>query len=106
MRSTTALLSAWFAVLFLFAACSDSAPTDAEPFDTLKACYDEHHNVESLTVQKAIVVCCLDHPIAGVHPSCQNTQADCVSHVQQANLDASATDADITTACATYISQK
>ena len=107
MRIATALLAAWLAAPLALAACGDNAgnPMDAEAFDTLKACYDEHHNVESLTVQQAIVVCCLDHPIANVHPSCQNTQADCVSHVR-ANLDASVTDADIAAACMTYISQK
>ncbi|HEX7841110.1 MAG TPA: hypothetical protein VF469_26715 [Kofleriaceae bacterium] len=78
---------------------------DADPFDTLQACYDEHHNRETLPVQQAIVVCCLEHPIAGVHPSCGDTQPGCVSHLHD-NLGASVTDADITAACMTYISQK
>lgn len=77
---------------------------EAEPFDTLQACYDEHHNVESLTVLQAIVVCCLDHPIAGVHPSCKDTQADCVTHVD-AQLDASVVLTDIQAACTEYINQ-
>lgn len=105
MRIATAVSAAWLAVPVVFAACGSSSTMDAEPFATLKACYDEHHTMESLTVQQAIVVCCLDHPINGVHPSCQNTQADCVSHVRT-NLDASITDADIAAACMTYISQK
>lgn len=104
MRIATALLACSLAASLL-AACGDSDKMDADPFDTLQACYDEHHGVESLPIQQAIVVCCVDHPIAGVHPSCQDTQAGCVSHVR-ANLDASVVDADIAAACTTYISQK
>lgn len=105
MRIATALFAAWLAVPLALPACGGTSPMDAEPFDTLQACYDEHHNIESLTVQQAIVVCCLDHPISGIHPSCQNTQADCVSHVRN-NLDASVTDADIAASCMTYISNQ
>jgi hypothetical protein len=108
MRISLALLTSQLVlplVLSLVAACGGSSTVDADPFDTLQACYDEHHTMESLPVQQAIVVCCLDHPIAGIHPSCQNTPADCVSHVRT-NLDASVLDADITAACTTYISQK
>jgi len=93
-----------FGLPLALAACGDSA-VDADAFDTLQACYDEHHNEEMFTVQKAIVVCCIDHPIAGVHPSCKTTQADCVTHVR-AELGSSVVDADITAACTTYISQK
>lgn len=92
------------AASLVLAACGDSPP-DADSFDTLQACYAEHHDVESLTVQQAIVVCCLDHPIAGVHPSCKDTQADCVAHVR-AELDASVVDTDISAACTTYLAQK
>jgi hypothetical protein len=88
----------------LVVACS-SKSNDADPFDTLQACYDEHHNVESLSVHDSIVVCCLDHPIAGIHPSCKDTQADCVTHVD-AELDASVVLSDIQTACTDYIAQK
>ncbi|HMG24879.1 MAG TPA: hypothetical protein VK607_26265 [Kofleriaceae bacterium] len=86
------------------AACGASEAA-ADPFDTLQDCYDDHHNVEKLTVQQAIVVCCLDHPIAGVHPSCTSTQAECMTHVR-AELEATVLDADITAACTTYLSQK
>ena len=105
MRLATSLFAAWLAAPLALAACGDGDPVDAEPFDTLQACYDEHHDVETLTVQKAIVVCCLDHPIAGVHPSCANTQADCMAHVRN-NLNAAVTDADIAAACTTYLSEK
>jgi len=89
----------------VLATCGDSKPEDADPFDTLQACFDEHHNMETLTVQQAIVVCCLDHPIAGVHPSCKDTPADCMTHVR-AELTAATSDADITAACAIYVTQK
>jgi len=105
MRIVPALLAAWVAAPLAFAACGSSSTMDADPFATLQDCYDEHHKMESLSVQQAIVVCCLDHPIAGVKPSCQNTQADCVAHVR-GTLDTSVTDADIAAACTTYISQK
>jgi len=105
MRIVTALITLSLAVPVGLAACGDSAAMDADPFDTLQACYTEHATTEKLPVQEAIVVCCLDHPIAGVHPSCKDTQADCVSHVRAA-LDASVLDADITASCMTYISMK
>ena len=51
-------------------------------------------------------MCCLDHPIAGVKPACGNTANDCAAYLGT-NLDAaSATPADITAACADYITQK
>ncbi len=89
------------------AGCSNNnSAADDDAFDTLQACYDEHHGSENLTVQQAIVTCCLDHPIGGqAAPTCLNTQADCVTHVRPL-LDTSVLDADISAACTTYISQK
>jgi hypothetical protein len=104
MRIATIVIASLFALPLAFAACG-SDEKDADPFDTLQACYDEHHTTESLPAQQAIVVCCLDHPIAGVHPSCLDSQAACVAHVRAA-LDAAVTDNDISAACTTYISQK
>jgi len=103
MRIATSLAFSLTLSLVLVA-CGDSK-MDADPFDTLQECFDEHHNMESLSVHDAIVVCCLDQPIAGVHPSCKSTQADCVAHVR-AELTATTTDADIAGACMTYIMQK
>jgi hypothetical protein len=104
-RFTTAVVASLCAVPFVVVACSSSPTMDADPFDTLQACFDEHHVTESLSVNNAIVVCCTDHPIAGVHPSCKTTQADCVTHVR-AELDASVTAAEIDAACTDYISKK
>jgi hypothetical protein len=83
------------------AACGDKKE-DVDPFDTLQECYTEHAVTEKFPVQESIVVCCIDHPIAGVHPSCANTKADCVTHVRAA-LDASVSSTDIDAACTTYI---
>ena len=85
----------------VLAACGDKKE-DADPFATLQDCYTEHAVEEHFPVQESIVVCCLDHPIAGVHPSCTSTKADCVTHVRAA-LDTSVSSTDIDAACATYI---
>ncbi len=74
---------------------------EEEAFATLEACYDDHQGDEGLTVQQAIVVCCLEHPIAGVRPSCGDTEAACATHVT-AELDGVAA-ADIQAACTTYL---
>lgn len=104
MRIAIVFVASLFACSLALTACSDEKE-DAEPFDTLQACFDDHHGVESLSIHDAIVVCCLDHPIAGVHPSCKDTAADCVTHVDAA-LDSTASASDIQTACTDYISQK
>lgn len=106
MRIATALGASLFGFSLVLAACSDDSNQDAESFDTLQSCFDDHHGgAESLPVAEAITVCCLDHPIAGVHPSCKDTAADCVAHVD-AELDSTVLAADIQAACADYINQK
>jgi hypothetical protein len=108
MRISAALLASFLAFPLAFSACSDDKePVDNDPFDTLQACYDEHHGGdEHLPIQQAIVTCCLDHPIAGMQaPTCLDTQTDCVTHVRPA-LDPSILDADVNAACATYITAK
>ena len=103
-RISAGLLVSIFALPLAIAACGDST-ADADPFDTLQACFDEHNKEESLPVQQAIVVCCVDHPIAGIHPSCTDTQAACVTHVR-GELDSTVSDADISAACTDYITKK
>ena len=105
-RLVSALVSSLLALPLVLTACgSNDNNQDAEPFDTLVDCYDDHHNVEALSVQEAIVVCCIDHPIAGVHPSCGATQAECATHVTT-ELGTGIADADVQAACSTYITQK
>ncbi|HEX3763795.1 MAG TPA: hypothetical protein VHW23_34100 [Kofleriaceae bacterium] len=96
-----------FLIAGAVAGCSKDDPAaDNDAFDTLQACYDEHHGEESLPIQKAIVTCCLDHPIGGqAAPTCLTTAADCTTHVRGL-LDASIADADISAACTEYIRQK
>lgn len=99
MRTTTLCL---LALSLALPACGDEPE---ESYDTLQLCYDEHHGPEAFSVVQAIVVCCLDHPIVGVAPSCKETQAECVAHVD-AELDASVSTTDIQAACTEYITQK
>ncbi|MEZ4400808.1 MAG: hypothetical protein R3B06_12355 [Kofleriaceae bacterium] len=82
----------------------DHAP---EPYATFQLCYDDHHTVEALPVQQAIVVCCLEHEIAGTAaPVCGDAAAACEAYLGT-NLDAaSATPTEVTAACAEYITQK
>ena len=105
MRIVRSLFVSLCALPLLLSACGDDDGEDAEPFATLQACYDEHHEEESLPVLQAIVVCCVDHPIADVHPSCGDTQAECVAHVAE-KLDDSISASDIDAACADYIDKK
>jgi hypothetical protein len=104
MRIATTLVASLFAFSLVLTACSDKKE-DADPFDTLADCFDDHHNVEALSIHDAIVVCCIDHPIAGVHPSCKDTQADCVAHVTT-ELGSLVMASDVQAACTDYISQK
>lgn len=105
VRLASLFLTSLFALPLALAACGGDDQEDAEPFDTLQDCFDEHHGEESLPTAQAIVVCCLDHPIAGVHPSCGNSAAECTAHVDM-ELDSSVSASDISAACADYIDQK
>lgn len=106
MRIATAFFASLCSLSLMLAGCSDDHSHAAEAFDTLQACLDDHHGgAESLPVAMAITVCCLEHPIAGVHPSCKDTKEACIAHVDQ-ELDASVTATDIEAACTDYISQK
>ena len=88
-------------------ACGDhDHDEDAEPFDTFQDCFVDHHDEESLSVNDAIVICCLDHPIDGVTEVCGATAATCETYLGT-NLDASsATSAEVTAACDDYATQK
>jgi hypothetical protein len=101
MRIANALFALSLTLPLVLAGCGGD---EEEAFATLQDCYDDHHNVESLSIHDSIVVCCLDHPIAGVHPSCLNTQADCVSHVD-AELDPSVSITEIQAACTDYVDE-
>lgn len=101
-RFVSAFVASLFALPLVLAACSSDDDADAEPFDTLQDCFDDHHLEENLTVTEAITVCCLDHPIDGVKPSCGTTAAQC-EDIVDAELDTTSATADeIADACADY----
>ncbi|CAN5409426.1 hypothetical protein BH11MYX1_BH11MYX1_19030 [soil metagenome] len=90
-------------------ACSSSdTKVDADPFDTFQLCFTEHHATESFSIDKAIAICCLDHPIgtkaAGV--VCGTTQASCETYVGSNLAGSDASGSDITASCADYITQR
>jgi hypothetical protein len=106
----TVLIAAF--LLPFIAACSSNSTPDADPFATMQLCFDEHHTTEALSVNDAIVICCLDHPINGVHPSCGNTVAECQARltgtdpVGKLTLTTEVTTATIMTACQDYVTKK
>jgi hypothetical protein len=100
MRSSLCVLFA----LSLFTACHGH---DHDAYATYQACFDEHTMAESLPVQEAIVICCLDHPIAGMgSPVCGDTTASCATYLGANLTPTSATQTDITAACQDYVTQK
>ena len=102
MRSLDLVLIIALASALALFACKDA--DDAEAYPDLQDCFDDHHNVEALSVQESIVVCCTDHPIAGVKPACRTTEAACETFVN-AELDDTITTSMIATACTEYVSQ-
>ena len=100
MRST--VLSLLFPITLAIAGCGDDSGVEA--YDTLQDCFDDHTTVESLPVQEAITICCLEHPIAGVKPSCGATTAACETIVN-AGLADTVLASDITAACTDYQTQ-
>mgnify|MGYP003419506571 FL=1 len=89
-------------LLLLPIGCKDDA---AESYDTLQDCFTDHTEEESLPVVEALVVCCLDHPIMGVNPSCGDTEADCINHLTDEIKQTDASTVDIMDACAEYEDQ-
>jgi hypothetical protein len=90
-------------VSWLAACGSDPAPA---AYPTYQECFDDHTEVEGLPVPKAIVICCLEHPIAGLVPACGNAVPDCINYLT-ANLNqTSASTTEVMDSCADYIDQK
>ncbi|HET9991883.1 MAG TPA: hypothetical protein VFQ65_25315 [Kofleriaceae bacterium] len=105
-----ARFSVVFALLgaIAFAACGDNGGQDHDAFDTYQMCWDEHHTTEMFTVQQAITICCLSHPI-GTQPMnvvCGGTAASCETYVGSSLGSADAGSADITAGCTDYITQR
>jgi len=89
--------------LLLFVGCKEDPE---ESYDTLQDCFIDHTEEESLPVVEALVVCCLDHPIMGVAPSCTDTEADCINLLTNEIDQTDASTVEIMDACAEYIDQK
>ena len=90
----------------MFAACGGDDGEDAEAFPTFQECFDDHHNVESLSVNNAIVVCCIDHPINGQTLVCGADAAACKTYLGTNLSTTSATADEVDAACTDYATQK
>ncbi|MDB4960651.1 MAG: hypothetical protein JWP01_650 [Myxococcales bacterium] len=87
-----------------FAACGGDDGAAAYP--TYQECFDERVEGEGLVVTKAIVLCCLENPIAGTAPACGDAAPDCINYLT-ANLNQTdATPAEVMESCADYVDQK
>ena len=96
-----------FAVLASACGSSTNCPSgDCTPYPTYQDCYNDHHLMEMFPAEKAIEICCIDHPIGNqkMNVVCGDTTQSCETYVA-ANLTDS-TDpnltADITAACTAY----
>jgi hypothetical protein len=96
------------ALLVSLVACGDSHTTDNDPFATFEDCFTDHHVEEGFDVQKAIVICCIDHPIgsADMNVVCGDTAASCEAYVTANLMGSDAGSADITAACTDYVNQR
>lgn len=89
------------------AACgSSNSGADNDPFATFQDCYNEHHMTEGFTSDRAIEICCIDHPIgsAKMNVVCGDTTQTCETYVTANLTDAADPNltTDITTACTNY----
>jgi hypothetical protein len=98
--------SALLGLLLAFSLTSFGCKDDGEEaYDTLQDCFTDHTEEESLPVVEALVVCCLDHPIMGVNPSCGDTEADCINHLTDEIAQTDASTVEVMDACAEYVDQ-
>ncbi len=88
--------------LLLITACKEDGE---EAYDTLQDCFIDHTEEEMLPKVEALVVCCLEHPIAGEAPSCLDTEADCINLLTNEIEQTDASTVDIMEACAMYVDQ-
>ncbi|HEY4179888.1 MAG TPA: hypothetical protein VGM90_23765 [Kofleriaceae bacterium] len=93
-------------------ACGGGGGGDSDPFDNFQDCWDDHTGAnggdEHLPADQAIVICCIDHPIAGMDANvvCGDTAASCETYVG-ANLAGSDASGDvINAACADYVTKR
>lgn len=89
-------------LLLLSVGCKEDGE---ESYDTLQDCFIDHTEVDGLAVVEGLVVCCLDHPIMGVNPSCGDTAPDCINLLTNEIEQTDASTTDISDACAEYEAQ-
>jgi hypothetical protein len=93
---------------FALTACGGDDSADNEAFDTFQDCFNDHHVEEGFDVQKAIVICCIDHPIGSndMNVVCGNDAASCEAYVGSNVSGSDVGSADITAACTDYVNQR
>jgi hypothetical protein len=105
-----AIIASFLTPLALAVGCGDDGGEDHDPFDTFQACFDDHHKVETFSVQDSIKICCIDHPIGnppvGPNVVCGETATACQTYVTANLASVDAPTADITAACAGYITDR
>ena len=90
-------------MVILASACGEDPP---EAFPTYQACFDSRTMEAAQLVPDAIVMCCLDHPIAGMTSSCGATTPDCINYLTTALNQTSASTIEKMDGCAAYVRQK
>lgn len=89
-------------LLLLPVGCKDDGE---ESYDTLQDCFTDHTEEENLPVVEALVVCCLDHPIMGVAPSCGADAPECINHLTDEIDQTDASTVEVQEACDMYADQ-
>jgi hypothetical protein len=104
----TALIAALVSGFALVACGGDDNAPDNDPFATYQDCFTDHHVTEGFDVQKAIVICCIDHPIgsADMNVVCGSDAASCETYVTANVSGSDVGSADITAACTDYVTQR
>jgi|SRR5690242_14506717 len=111
MRLSSLAIVASVCLPLFAAACSGGGDApDHDPFPNYQACYTEHHTMENFDTQKAIEICCIDHPIgsAAMNVVCGDTAMSCETYVTANLMDANDPNlaSDITAACTKYVSDR
>ena len=84
--------------LALLVACTQ--PVDTSPFASMQMCFDAQR--PNFTINDSIVICCIQHPIAGMQPACGPSADACVTFVTSALSPSDASPDAVTAACADY----
>jgi hypothetical protein len=84
----------------LLVGCGSDQTTSYPDF---QSCFDDVEDKDdSLTNVDAILACCLDHPINGESPACQDTAPACINFLTDNLAQTSASTVDVMDACQQY----